>query len=101
MKKMTALLTFVLFAFILTGSSATADESSRQIYNVKFSCPYLNMIHSNSAVNETTSDEISCPYLKSQKIKKNDKSACPYKERQKQIYYEMNKKRAAEIIKSS
>lgn len=100
MKKLSAVFAIALFSFLVIGSSTNSINESSVSNDAKFSCPYLNKIHSNSNVSDVDKAN-SCPYLKSEEAKSKIQNVCPYQEKQKQIYYEMNKKRAAEKIKLS
>jgi len=100
MKKLSAVFAIALFSFLVLGSSTNPINLVPEQTNTKFSCPYLNQIHTNSIGSEEAITN-SCPYLKSQKTEASPKTVCPFQEKQKQIHYEMNKKRAAEKIKLS
>ena len=101
MKKISAFIVLAAFSIILIGSSSTSFENSNYSNSVLTDCPYLNQIHSNVESSENFSETTKCPYVQSQKSKIEKNDACPFQEKQKQIYYEMNKKRAAEKIKLS
>jgi hypothetical protein len=101
MKKISAFIILAAFSVILIGSSSTSSENSKYSSSALTNCPYLNQIHSNVESSEKSAEATKCPYVQSQKSKIEKNDECPYQEKQKQIYYEMNKKRAAEKIKLS
>ena len=101
MKKISAFIVLAALSIILLGNSSTSIESSNSSKNALTNCPYLSQIHSKVESAEKSADKTKCPYVNSQKSKIEKNDNCPYQEKQKQIYYEMNKKRAAEKIKLS
>ncbi|MBL1212278.1 MAG: hypothetical protein HND52_02860 [Ignavibacteriae bacterium] len=101
MKKIAAFIALAAFSIILLGNSSNSFENSKYSKSALTNCPYLNQIHLNAESAEKTTDGTKCPYIKSQKSKIEKNDACPFQEKQKQIYYEMNKKRAEQKIKLS